>query len=164
MALVAIRSGTTGRARSLLEESLAISRSAGNRVFEADSMHALGVISRLNGEGSAGLSLLRHALVTRQEAGDRHGAANTLEEIAFTLTGDSTCDGETFSAAVTFAGAADALRGSTGVVKPLAERPELEVWIHRAHAVLGEGRCRTAWVRGRSMSLTQAITMVPDVG
>jgi hypothetical protein len=48
------------------------------------------------------------------------------------------------------------------VVKPLAERPELEAWIHRAHTVLGEDRYHAAWARGRAMPLTQAIAMVPD--
>jgi tetratricopeptide (TPR) repeat protein len=163
MAVTSLRSGEKERARSLLEESLAISLRVGNREFEALCLHRLGALSRMNGEAVVGMRLLRQALAMQYDMGHRDAAANTLDEIAFTLTGDSRCVDENFSAAATIAGAADALRGATGVVKPLAERAELEEWIQRARTALGEDRYCSAWAHGRSMSLSQAVGFAHDL-
>jgi tetratricopeptide (TPR) repeat protein len=161
LAILSLRSGATTRARFLLDESLAISRRIGNRESEALSLQRLGALSRVNGETSAGLHLLHEALAMQRELGDRAGAASTLEEIAFALTGDPRREDQSYSAAVTLIGAADALRVATGVVRPLAERDKMKAWQASARSALGEEAYCCASARGQSMSLAQAVSFAP---
>ena len=66
----------------MLEESLAITRSLGDRLGTARSLYYLGRLASSHGDHCVARSHLVESLAIRQETGDRHGIAITLSALA----------------------------------------------------------------------------------
>jgi tetratricopeptide (TPR) repeat protein len=67
----------TAAARSMVEESLVISRELGDRRGQAYSLNLLGFLSMLQGQGAAACSLIEESLAIHKALGNRQGIGYT---------------------------------------------------------------------------------------
>ncbi|HEY3111456.1 MAG TPA: tetratricopeptide repeat protein [Chloroflexota bacterium] len=79
--LLAADLGGHGRARSLLEESLDLSRSLGDSSGVGHSLSRLGLAALLRGEHAAARALLDESLALFRALGDRRGSAYALNQL-----------------------------------------------------------------------------------
>ena len=143
------RQGNIERARKLLEASLAHGREVGRwlAAWPAVDLADLLIEQRDHIEARA---LLREALITYRDAGDREGVADSLEgcaRLAATLG--------LAAQAVRLAGAAAALRAAVGT-PARGERTNLDRHLAGARATLGPRAADAAWAEGLSLPPPQA--------
>src|SRR5262249_45816271 len=146
------KQGDYEAARSLYDESLAISRELGNKVSIAISLNNLGKIAREQGDPRAARALHRESLLIRRELGDSGGFPWSLEAFAHLA---APVDPER---AARLWGAAEALRQALGVPLPPNERTGYERHRAATQAALGEEAFASAWAAGRQMSLEEALS------
>jgi hypothetical protein len=77
--------GSLGRARTILDESLALSGEVGYREGVAWSLDQLGVLTLREGDAGRARRLLRRSLEVHRDLGDRWRAASVLEGLAEAL-------------------------------------------------------------------------------
>jgi len=148
---VEARQGHVDPARELLEASLAHAREIG-RWFAAWTASHLADLLVEQHDLAGARALLKEALTTYRDAGDRQGIARTLEgcaRLASTM-------GRAVEA-VRLAGAAAGLRSSIGAPLPPAERTTLERHISVARTTLGPRAADVAVSEGQAQSVAQTI-------
>ncbi len=140
------------RAQPLLEQSLAIFRSLGDRAFTAWCLSVLGRVATAQRETRRAEMCFTEALSLFRMLSQRDGMVNALEGLA----GLGAACGDARRAARLF-GAAEGVR--TDIHRPLApcDRPEYERAVTAARAHLDSATFTTAWAEGRAMTLEQAI-------
>ena len=147
---VAHRSGDNARARALFEESVAIDRDRGSprrlRLARQPRPRRAGGGRRRERAGAPPRSL-----TIKRDVGAGLGIAWVLERFA----GLASLEGQ-WRRALRLAAAADAERARIGSSVPPVWRPQLDGWLGRARAALGEGPADAAWSSGLSLSLEDA--------
>jgi ATP/maltotriose-dependent transcriptional regulator MalT len=147
---VEARQGNAERARTLLEASLAHGREVG-RWLAAWPATNLGHLLIEQHDHPRARVLLREALISYRDAGDREGMARCLDGWARLAA----CGGLA-AHAVRLAGAAVALRSATGTALPVQERIAFERHTAAARATLGVQAADAAWAAGQSLTPAQA--------
>src|SRR5262249_10279390 len=97
-------------------------------------------------------ALLREALMTYRDAGDRQGVARSLE-----LCARLAASAEVAAQAVRLAGVAAALRAAAQTPMSPPERIALERYLPVARASLGARGASVAWAEGQSLPPAQAV-------
>ncbi len=143
------RQGNIDSARKLLEASLAHGREVGRwlAAWPAADLADLLIEQR---DHTAARALLREALVTYRDAGDREGVAGCLEGCARLAATVGLA-----AQAVRLAGAAAALRAAVGT-PARGERTNLDRHLAEARATLGRRAADAAWAEGLSLPPPQA--------
>src|SRR5712691_5463074 len=143
------RQGNIDSARKLLEASLAHGREVGRwlAAWPAADLADLLIEQR---DHTAARPLLREALITYRDAGDREGVAASLEGCARLAATIGLA-----AQAVRLAGAAAALRAAVGT-PARGERTNLDRHLAGARATLGPRAADAAWADGLSLPPAQA--------
>ncbi len=81
VALLAYPQGATAMSRSLLEESLAMSRTLGDKTAIAYTLNILALVVQQQGERETTRLLLEESLAIQRELGDRWGIAQSLNNL-----------------------------------------------------------------------------------
>jgi DNA-binding CsgD family transcriptional regulator len=146
---VEARQGNISRARKLLEASLAHGREVGRwlAAWPAADLADLLIEQRDHNEARA---LLREALITYRDAGDREGVAGSLEGCARLAATVGLA-----AQAVRLTGAAAALRAAVGT-PARGERTNFDRHLAAARATLGPRAADAAWAQGLSLPPPQA--------
>jgi DNA-binding CsgD family transcriptional regulator len=147
---VEARQGNADRARTLLEASLARGRKVGRWLAAWPAINLARLLAEQDDPAGA-RALLREALITYRDAGDREGVARSLEGCA-RLAASGGLAGQ----AVRLAGAAAALRVAAGSPLPSQERLALDRYLAAARATLGGRAADAAWAAGQSWPPEQA--------
>jgi predicted ATPase/class 3 adenylate cyclase len=144
--------GDYEQALALYEECLERTRKAGSRLLIAASLHRLGQMARHQGDLSRASSLIKEGLTLHQEEGSKLGIAECLAALAGVASEESNVD----RAAVLF-GATDALLERIKVPLTPADREQYDSDLAAAKALLEEKAWEGAWVKGRGISIEQAV-------
>src|SRR5262249_2493210 len=145
---VAQDQGKYEEARTLLQESLTISRELDDKRGIAISLDSLGTLAYAQGEYEAACARYHDSLPIRGELGSKEGIAENLEGLAGVLVA-----GERREQAARLLGAAAALREALGVPPWPHEREKRERWLSEARAALGDAAFVAAWQAGRAISV-----------
>ena len=150
---VASSQGDYTAARQLNEESLAIKRELNDRWGIAYALDGLGMLAAVEGDHTLARARFTESLMLFQELGDKWGMIGVLERFS------SLASAQAHSLrAVRLYGAVEALRRTLGLVRSAAECVEYERTMIALHAQpLDEVVFLEEWLRGRAMSLEQAI-------
>jgi predicted ATPase/DNA-binding CsgD family transcriptional regulator len=147
---VEARRGNAGHARKLLEASLADAREVGRWLAAWPAAQLADLLTEQHDHAGA-RALLREALLTYRDAGDRQGMARSLEGCArLAATVGSTAQ------AVRLAGAAAALRTAASTPPTPPEQAALDRHLGAARAALGARAADAAWAEGQSLSSAKA--------
>jgi ATP/maltotriose-dependent transcriptional regulator MalT len=147
---VEARQGNTARARALLEESLAHGRDVGRWLAAWPALNLADLLIEQRDHAGA-RPLLREALMTYRDSGDRQGLARGLEACARLAA--ATCVGDQ---AIRLAAAAAALRSAAQAPMSPPERTALERHLPSARAALGARGVSVAWAEGQALPPAQA--------
>lgn len=148
---LALMRGDLITARSLVEKSVSRYRELGHRHGMAKSLAVLGKILATEGDYLAAQSFYEQSLAISGELGETWVAAMYLLEL-----------GEVIAAlrhgawAAQVWGASEAVRETSGIPIPLAERADYERAVSAARVHLGERAFAAAWAQGRSLTPAQA--------
>jgi non-specific serine/threonine protein kinase len=159
---VAVRLGELDRAAAHLNESLALSRTQGDKWAVATVLGSLGWAAMARRDFPEMRSLLADSLDLRLELNDRGGAAWCLEKLASALCIlaeglPARSRGGALEGAVRVLGAAEALREPIHSVVDPADRPDYDRMVYGLRETLGGGPFAESWIEGRSWSLADAI-------
>ena len=147
---VEARQGNAHRARTLLEASLSHGREVGRWLAAWPAINLAHLLIEQHDHPSA-RALLRDALISYRDAGDREGMARSLEGwVRLAASGGLAVQ------AIRLAGAAAALRTAVGTALPSHERIALERHVAAARATLGAQAADAAWTAGQSLPPPQA--------
>ena len=152
LAEAARRQGDVSRAEALANEAVPIFGDLGDRRGEAYALNELGRVAQLQGDVQRAASLLALSLTLFQQVGDRWAITHCLESFA----GIASTSGQAEHGAALF-GAAAALRDAIGTPLPPAERAEHDRQVAEVRVALGADTFASAWTRGASLPLTEAI-------
>jgi len=139
-------------ARRVVDEATAAAGQWGDKIGEALALGASARLSRINGDGRAAAPRLREALLLWAEIGDPAPMADSLEALA-TLAADH---GD-FTRAARLLGAAEAVRGRHGCVRPGCRHEEHASALESVREPLGEESFATEWGRGAALSTQEAV-------
>jgi predicted ATPase/DNA-binding CsgD family transcriptional regulator len=149
----ALYRGDLALARERLEQGLDSARAVGFREGMAWALNVLAIALRRQRQPIAEYApMLREALLTHQELGDRWRAASVLEEIAAAVLARS--DPEL---AVEVLSASDALREQLGTPIPPVETPDRDAAVAQLARKLGSAKFQSAWSDGRHRSLDSIV-------
>lgn len=149
----AIYRGEHALASERLEEALAISRRLGFQEGIAWSLHELAILARRRRRSSrASALMLRDALTTHQQLGDRWRIASVLEEIAAGHLAR-----QDPAQAVGLLACAQELRERIGTPIPPVEMPDRDAALMRLSRQLSADRFESAWRSGQAQPLEEAI-------
>jgi non-specific serine/threonine protein kinase len=143
--------GDLDRAERLLEESLGCCRDLGEEAGVARNLRNLARVALARGDMAAARELLARSTATFQRVGWLVFIPYVLEGFA----GVAARAGQP-ARSLRLAGAAEALRESTGSRVPAGEQFELDGWLAPARRALGD-RAAAAWAEGRAMTRDQAV-------
>jgi predicted ATPase/DNA-binding CsgD family transcriptional regulator len=143
--------GNIDRARKMLEASLAHGREVGRWLAAWPAVDLADLLIEQPDRNEA-RALLREALITYRDAGDREGVADSLEGCA-----RLSATVGLMAKAVRLAGAAAALRAAVGT-PARGERSNLDRHLARERAMLGPRAADAAWAQGLSLPPPQATT------
>jgi non-specific serine/threonine protein kinase len=152
LAVIALKRGDRGAARSMYDEHVAICRHWGDasRLFHA--LGGMGHLERDDGNYSRARALYQESLVLRRKAEDQTATAQSLEDLAV-LAGRE----QQFERAIRLLGASEAFCETFGAQTPVAMAREYERTVAEGRAALREAAFAAAWAEGRAMSLDQAV-------
>lgn len=153
--------GDYEQARSLLAEGIPIARQSGYRASLAEALYHLGKMAYDQHDIAQARSFLRESLTIQQELENRSGMADALEPIALLAAAEELPDSSRETQAEMAArllGAAQALREAIGAPLPPSRRPNVELAVAGARAVLGEDRFNSLLQEGRAMPLEKAVS------
>jgi predicted ATPase/DNA-binding XRE family transcriptional regulator len=153
-ALVARRRGDLDHALALGEEGLALRRRGGDRGGVARSLANLGWTLLERGEGWGAAAFFHEALPLHLEAGNRRGLAGCLTGLSALALGRGRPE-----AAARLLGAADAIDGAGGAVRPPALQRRHERLADDVAASLAEDAFAAAWAAGRALSPEAAVAL-----
>jgi non-specific serine/threonine protein kinase len=151
---LALRQGQYTRAESLFEESLTLNKLVGEKWGFAIVLGNMGWVALRKRDFREMRRLLRQSLHVRLETGDRGGIAWCLEKLA-----EANCLQSRFEQALIIFGAAAALREPVGSVIDAVDRPDYKQMISNLRTSLGDEAFETAWAKGQTMILEQAINL-----
>ena len=149
----ALRTGELAQAKECLTRSLALCESLGNRPLAARTQLLRGEVASSEGNFAEALKLQRTALKDLSEIEDTQGIAAALEALACTCAEE----GWNPDLFLTLREAAAGLRRDSRIPLSPARARALERYAEIVAAALDEGSVRAAEVKGRSMSVTQAV-------
>jgi ATP/maltotriose-dependent transcriptional regulator MalT len=140
------------RARPLLEESLAYSRSAGYRPDIAEALVDVGRVAAAQGDYVAAQAHYEESLALAKKLGFKRVIPASLEGMAIVVAakGEPAWAGRLWGAAV-------ALREAMGTLIPPVYRADYERSVAAARAQLDEKAFTAAWAEGRGMTWEQAL-------
>jgi predicted ATPase/DNA-binding XRE family transcriptional regulator len=139
-------------AERLLEESLALYTSLGLPRFVGLLHLSLGDVACARQDYGQAHQLLTAGLTGMRQAGEKLGVHGALDSLARLAAGK-----RNWPRALILAAAADRLRNVTGSrAWPVVERHRSQ-WIACAHNHLDEGEFASAWTRGETLTLEEAI-------
>ena len=118
------------------------------------SLNGLGTLAHSQGDYASARTYHTESLTLFREIGDPRGMVYSLEAFA----GLSTKQRKWEQAAVLW-GAAEALREVIGSPRPADERDQYDRDVAEVHQELEEEAFSTAWAKGRSMTMKQAVTL-----
>ncbi len=156
--MVAFFQGEYTRARSLLEQSLALSRKMGNQRGVAIGLFGQGLLAFVQGDAVTAQALLEESLALFRKIGDQSMMPYCLENLAVVVVAQGQ-----HTWGVRLWGAVETLREAYGVPKPLGMRLFYEQSIASARAGLGEKDFATLWAEGRAMTPEQALSALSSV-
>jgi DNA-binding CsgD family transcriptional regulator len=148
---VEARRGSADHGRKLLEASLAHAREVGPWLAAWPAVNLADLLTEQHDFAGA-RALLREALITYRDAGDRQGVARSLEGCAGLAAA-----GGLPAQAVRLAGAPDALRAAAETPQLPQERIALDRHLARARGALGVRASGAAWAEGQSLPHAHAI-------
>jgi non-specific serine/threonine protein kinase len=154
LGFVACYQGDYASARTYLEESLTIQRQIGNQSAMAYSLMGLGHVAHAQGDNASARTYHEESLTIRREIGSRWGIAYSLEAFAELANSAGVAD-----QAAQLWGAAEALREEIGSPLSPEEQEAYERTVASASGLLGEETFTTAWAKGRTMTLDEAIAL-----
>jgi non-specific serine/threonine protein kinase len=152
LGLTAVYQGEYRRAAALSEESLALSREAGDALLTGLALSSLGVIATLRGDARRATLLLQQSLALFRDAGDRRCTALAIDELAAVA-----CADERPERAAQLFSAGQALREAVGAPRPPAEQARYDRSLAAARVSLGERAFAVACAQGRRMTTEQAV-------
>jgi tetratricopeptide (TPR) repeat protein len=154
---VAREQGDYGEAHLLLAESLAIYRRLGDAWGIATQLANLGLVAQHEGDHEAAQEFFLEALATRRETADRAGLAASLECFAGLALEESRP-----ARAARLLGAAATFREGNSASSFFAERADREEQTATARTELGQHTFETAWEKGRSLTLEEALAYAEE--
>ena len=125
----------------------------------AESLHALGVVAREEGDAARAQELLGESLTLMREIGHRQGITSLLEDLAAVA---SSADEPTRAAVLL--GASAVLREALGAIPKRDEKSRLDAATASARARLGEGPFADAFATGRALDFEAAALLLAIVG
>ncbi len=152
LAIIARHEGNYERARTLLEESRLLWQALGDRRAVAAALRILGLVVQGQREYAAAAALHRESLRLNLELGDKVGIAESLAWLA-----DLVRVQKNGALAARLLGAAEALRERVGTKLPPADQLEYEQLVAAIREALGAHAFDTAWTKGRTMPVEEAI-------
>jgi hypothetical protein len=152
MGVIAWRQGDLGRARSLLEESLALRRGIGNAQYLVWGLHGLGDVSRSEADWGAARQTYHEALEIADRARLKSEAAHVMERLALVAEEHGTVE-----LAARLLGAASRIREEVNCILPPLERADDEQAVASVRRKLQPAVFARAWAEGRALSLEGAI-------
>ena len=154
MGEAALAHGDPGSARPHFLQALGHARSENLRDAEADAVHWLGHIDRLEGRTTSAASSYQEALQLRRVTGNAAGLAASLDALA----GVMVAEGKAAQAARLF-GAAQAERARRGILPSRQASAIHDADVEAARQNLGPEGFDDAWAAGMSMSLNAAVKL-----
>lgn len=154
---VAFAQGAYDRAEASHEESLALSREMGDKPGTAYALYHAALAAYRQGAHEKAAAMLLEGLALRRELVDRRGMTECLDGLALVAW----ARGRQIEAA-RLLGAADSLRGTSGIVAQAdrgIEAPDLAALRERL-----EGAQSDAWAEGRAMTPEQAVAYATGNG
>ena len=145
--------GDSDRALELLQEVMELDRAKSDDWGIACTLNNLGFIYLEQGKIELARSKLGEAIRSFVRLGDDDGVAEGLEATACV----EAADGQPIRAA-RIAGAAETLRRSLGIPIGPIDQEQMDEWLSKARAALGEQAFRHHWDEGAAMTLDQAIS------
>jgi hypothetical protein len=145
--------GDLRHARTLLEESLALSRGKEHAFGIARTLASLGSVACQAGEYAQALRLHEESLELGRRMGQNLTTLGCLEGLAQLAVAQGSME-----RAAWLCGAAAALREDMGWPLPPAKRAENDRTVTAARGAIGEEAFEAAWVRGHALTLEETIT------
>jgi len=152
LAEFALSQGDIVTARSLIEKSLAFSRTAGDLLQIPDALLIWGRIAAAQGDDAAAQALYEESLALAREMGFKRKFPACLEALADVVS----AQGALVWAARLW-GAAEARRNAMGTLIPPVHRADYERSVAATRAQLGEKTFAAAWAEGRDMTPEQVL-------
>jgi DNA-binding CsgD family transcriptional regulator len=149
---VFLKQGDAVKARSLLEESLVLSREIGYWYGTAKLLSLLGRVAASERDYAAARTLYEESLAIGRVVGDRLNTPFYLEGLADVVAPQ----GDPVWAARLW-GTAEALREAMGTPLPPVYRADYERSVAATRTQLGEKALGAAWAEGRTMTPEQAL-------
>jgi hypothetical protein len=144
--------GDLGRARTLLEEGLALSRGLENAWGIMRALASLGNVACEAGDYARALRLYEESLKLAWRMGLNHTILLCLEGLARVAVAQGRME-----RAARLCGAATALREDKGWPLPPARRAEHERTVAAAREAFGEEAFEEAWARGHALPLEEVL-------
>ena len=154
--------GEYGRARELLEESLARYQERGSQWGMAMTSFNLGSVAHCQGDYRRARQLYKESLALFYEQGNKHGIANSLENLGM-LHDEEGQHAETARQAAALWAAAATLRQEIGAPLAGSVRDEVEQTQAHARGRVDEATWTTAWAEGEALTLEQAIAYAMEL-
>ena len=158
---VALHQGNYQQAKTLIEKSLALRKDVGSKSGIAWSLQNLGHLAQHQGEYRQAAALFGESLTVFLELGNKIGVAECLEGLAGVAAAEQQPEGpfrrQRAERAAQLFGTAEALREIASTPLPTYRRADYDRDIAAARAQLDEAAFTAAWVKGRAMTLEQAI-------
>ena len=155
---IVLSQGDYGRGAKLLEEGLILARELKNKLGTASSLRSLGQVAQYQGDYERAGALHKESLALYREIGSKTGSAKGLERFAEVAL----AQGQPEQAA-RLLGAAEALRQASNNPSEPFERSDVDRSVAAVRAELGEESFKTAWEKGRAMSMEKAINYAMKV-
>jgi predicted ATPase len=152
LGLIAVAEGDRARARALFEQSLVVAHEGGDRSGAAYAQLHLGNMARHDGDYATAASFYRASLATWNDGGDRRNSATYLEALSQLALAQGCAE-----RAAQLLGAVDQLLKTTGGAFAPADGAAHERCLTAARDRLGREAFETAWRRGQTMTVAQAI-------
>jgi DNA-binding CsgD family transcriptional regulator/tetratricopeptide (TPR) repeat protein len=124
--------GDSARAGALLEEGLRLSAEGSNASGRGVALYGLGLVAWSTGDDALATARLRESLVVRREMDQKLGIAECLEALA-SVEMSRAASRQAVERALSWLGAADALRERLGAPRPPVSQPAYETAIEAAH-------------------------------
>lgn len=144
--------GDRSAAAGYVLEALAVAQAIGDVQAQAQALHSLGCLARLDGRFDEADTLAHRALELHHGIGDVAGTAASLESAASVAV-----ERERWEVAVRLRGAAQALLDACGYGRSRIDHIHNEEALDKIRGELGEEELARTWAEGASMSAADAV-------